>query len=467
MNNYNCDLVVIGSGPGGYVAAIRAAQLGLNTICVEREDLGGICLNWGCIPTKALLKSAEYMEFLHHASDFGLEVKEPGYNFPKVISRSRDVANKMSNGIGFLFKKYKVQSVKGFGSIKAVGAVEVKDADGNLTDTITCKNIIIATGGRARMFPGIEVDHKKVITYREALVQPEVPKIMLIMGAGAIGVEFAYFFNAFGAKVTIIEMLDRLLPIEDADISNELGRHYKKAGINVLTNTKVISAKTVDGGVEIKIQKKDGKEEALTADLALNAIGISPNTENIGLEALGIEQNRGYIKVDKHMKTNIDGIYAIGDVAGAPWLAHKASAEGIVAAEIIAGHTNEGIDYKNIPGCTYCQPQVASIGMTEAKAKEAGYELKIGKFPFTASGKAWGIGEAKGFVKIIFDAKYGEVLGAHMIGPDVTELIGEIGLARALEATGKTIFKTIHAHPTLSEAVMEAAAAAFGDAVNI
>jgi len=467
MNNHNCDVVVIGSGPGGYVAAIRAAQLGQNTICVENDSLGGICLNWGCIPTKALLKSAEYMTFLNHASDFGLEAKEVGYNFPKVISRSRDVANKMSSGIGFLFKKNKVQSVKGFGSIKSGGIVEVKDSEGNITDTINCKNIIIATGARPRMFPGIEVDRKRVITSKEAMVIPEAPKSILIMGAGAIGVEFAYFFNAFGAKVTILEMLDRLLPIEDADVSAELSRHYKKAGIDVKTNTKVLSAKTVGDIVEVKIQKKDGKEETLAADYALNAIGIQANNENIGLEALGIVLERGYIKTDKYMKTSVDGIFAIGDVAGPPWLAHKASAEGVVAAEYIAGHHTDGVNYNNIPGCTYCQPQVASIGLTEAKAKEAGYELKIGKFPFTASGKAWGIGEAKGFVKLIFDAKYGEVLGAHMIGPDVTELIGEIGLARSLDATGPAIFKTIHAHPTLSEAVMEAAAAAYGEAVNI
>ena len=467
MNNHNCDVVVIGSGPGEYVAAIRASQLGQNTICVENDSLGGICLNWGCIPTKALLKSAEYMTFLNHASDFGLEAKEVGYNFPKVISRSRDVANKMSSGIGFLFKKNKVQTVKGFGSIKTQGVVEVKDPEGNVTDIINCKNIIIATGGRPRMFPGIEVDRKRVLTSKEALVIQEAPKSILIMGAGAIGVEFAYFFNAFGAKVTILEMLDRLLPIEDADVSAELGRHYKKSGIDVKTNTRVLSAKTVGDVVEVKIQKKDGKEETLTADYALNAIGIQANNENLGLEALGIVLERGYIKVDKYMKTSVDGIYAIGDVAGAPWLAHKASAEGVVVAEYIAGHHTDGVNYNNIPGCTYCQPQVASVGLTEAKAKEAGYEIKVGKFPFTASGKAWGIGEAKGFVKLIFDAKYGEVLGAHMIGPDVTEMIGEIGLARSLDATGPTIFKTIHAHPTLSEAIMEAAAAAWGEAVNI
>lgn len=467
MNNHTCDLVVIGSGPGGYVAAIRASQLGLNTICVERDNFGGICLNWGCIPTKALLKSAEYANFMHHSSDFGLDIKDYSVNFPKVVSRSRDVAGKMSSGIGFLFKKYKVQSVKGNGKIKSAGVIEVTNDLGEITDIISCKNIIIATGARPRKFPGIDVDRNRVITSREAMIPKEIPGSMIIMGAGAIGVEFGYFYNAFGTKVTIIEMMDRLLPVEDADISAELGRHYKKAGINVLTNTRVLSAKNLGDVVEIKIQKKDGKEETLTADYALNAIGIQANIEDIGLEALGVVIDRGFIKIDTFMKTNVDNIYAIGDVAGPPWLAHKASAEGLVVAEHIAGHHPKGIDYNNIPGCTYCNPQVASVGLTEAKAKEAGYEVKVGKFPFTASGKAHGIGEAKGFVKMVFDAKYGEVLGAHMIGPEVTEMIGEIGLARSLDATAQSIFKTIHAHPTLSEAIMEAAAAAYGEAVNM
>jgi dihydrolipoamide dehydrogenase len=317
------------------------------------------------------------------------------------------------------------------------------------------------------MFPGIDVDHVKVITSTEAMLQQKVPGSLIVMGAGAIGVEFAYFYNAYGTKVTIIEMMDRLLPIEDVDVSAELGRHYKKAGVEILANTRVLSATPTADGVEVKVQKKDGKEEILKADLALNAIGIQANIENIGLEEIGILVERGFIKIDKFLKTNVDGYYAIGDVAGAPWLAHKASAEGVVCAEFIAGHHTSGVDYNNIPGCTYCQPQVASIGLTEAKAKEAGYEIKVGKFPFTASGKAQGIGEAKGFVKIIFDAKFGEVLGAHMIGPDVTELIAEIGLARSLDATAQTLFKTIHAHPTLSEAIMEASAAAYGEAVNM
>jgi len=467
MENYNADVVVIGSGPGGYVASIRASQLGLKTICVEAADLGGICLNWGCIPTKALLKNAEYMNFLNHSKDFGIEISDLKVDFNQVIKRSRDVASKMSAGIGFLFKKYNVEHVKGRGKIKSRTTVEVTDKDGNVIAEITTKNIIIATGARPRMFEGIDVDHKNIITSKEALIQKQPPKSLIIMGAGAIGVEFAYFYNAFGTEITLIEMMDRILPVEDEDISKELERNFKKSKIKILTSTKVLSAKPKDGHVEVKIQKKDDSEETLVAEKALNAIGIQANIENIGLENLGIELNRGFIKVDKHLRTNIEGIYAIGDVAGPPWLAHKASAEGIEAAEFIAGHQTNGMDYSNIPGCTYCNPQVASVGLTESKAKELGYDVKIGKFPFTASGKAHGIGEAKGFVKMVFDAKYGELLGAHMIGPDVTEMIGEIVLGRNLGATAKSIFKTIHAHPTLSEAIMEASAQAFGEAVNI
>lgn len=466
MNNLNADLVVLGAGPGGYVAAIRASQLGLKVICVEREHLGGICLNWGCIPTKALLKNAEYMHFLNESKTFGFNIGSVEVDFHQVVKRSRDVATKMSNGIGFLFKKYKVEQVLGTGSIKAKGLVEVKDKDGNVTDTISTKNIIIATGARPRMFPGIDVDRKYVITSKEALIQQKAPAKLVVMGAGAIGVEFAYFYNAFGSEVTIIEMMDRILPIEDEEVSKELERNFRKEKMKILTGTKVLSAKAQGEGVEVKILKKDGTEETIVADIALNAIGIQANIENIGLENVGVKTERGSIVVDKFLQTNVEGIFAIGDVAGAPWLAHKASAEGVIAAEYIAGHHTNGMDYSNIPGCTYCQPQVASVGLTEAKAKEMGYEVKVGKFPFTASGKAHGIGEARGFVKMVFDAKYGEVLGAHMIGPDVTEMIGEIGLARSIGATGKSIFKTIHAHPTLSEAIMEAAAAAYGEAVN-
>ena len=466
MTELQYDLAVIGSGPGGYVAAIRASQLGLKTVCIEKRDLGGVCLNIGCIPTKALLKSAEYMHFLNHSSDFGFNISNTEVDFPKVIDRSRKVAGQMSKGVSMLFKKYKVDAIFGTAKIADKNTINVYDKENNLMNNITANNIIIATGARPKVLPGIEVDKKNLMTSTEALFRQDIPKSLIVMGAGAIGVEFAYFYNAFGTKVTIIEYMDRILPIEDADISKELERHFRKYGITLKTKTKVVSAKPTENGVEI-ITESDGKTETLTADAALNAIGIQANIENIGLENAGVVTERGFIKVDKHCKTNIDGIYAIGDVAGAPWLAHKASAEAIAVAEHIAGHHSDGIDYNNIPGCTYCNPQVASIGLTEEKAKAAGYELKIGKFPFTASGKAHGIGEAKGFVKLIFDAKYGELLGAHMIGPDVTEMIAELGLAKTLEATAPTIFKTIHAHPTLSEAVMEAAAQAYGEAVNI
>lgn len=467
MNNHECDIVVVGSGPGGYVAAIRASQLGLKAICVEKAELGGVCLNWGCIPTKALLKNAEHMHFLNESKNFGFEVNDVKVDFPAIIKRSRDVSGRMSNGVSFLFKKYKVEHVQGTGFIKSADEVEVSNKDGEVTDMIRAKNVIIATGARPRMIPGIEVDHKKIITSKEALIQKKAPKSMVIMGAGAIGIEFAYFYNAFGTEVTIVEMMDRILPIEDKDVSRELSRHFRKSGMKMLTSAKVKSAKAKGKGVEVVIEKKDGKEETLKADIALNAIGVQANIENIGLEELGIELEKGFIKIDELMRTNVKGMYAIGDVAGPPWLAHKASAEGIACVEYIAGHGDKGIDYDNIPGCTYCNPQVASVGLTEEKAKEAGYEVKIGKFPYTANGKAHGIGEAKGFVKMVFDAKYGEVLGAHMIGPDVTEMIAEVTLGRSLDATAATIFKTIHAHPTLSEAVMEASAQAYGEAVNI
>lgn len=467
MNQHTFDVVVVGSGPGGYVAAIRASQLGLKTACVERDRLGGVCLNWGCIPSKSLLKNAEYMNFFKHAEDYGFGVKGLDVDFPKVISRSRGVADRMSNGVSFLFKKYKVTQVKGWGTLKNSTTVEVKDEDGKITDVITAKNIIIATGARPRQIPGIEVDREFILTSTEAMLQQKAPKEMIIMGAGAIGVEFAYFYNAFGSKVTIIEMQDRLLPVEDEEVSKELRKVFERElGMSILTETKVLSAKKKGKGVEIIVQKKDGTQETLKADLALNAIGVQGNIENIGLEAAGVTVERGWLKVDKYMRTNVPNIYAIGDVAGAPWLAHKASAEGIVAAEHMAGHHTDGVDYKNIPGCTYCQPQVASVGLTEKAAKEAGHEVKVGKFPFTANGKAHGIGKAQGFVKLVFDAKYGELLGAHMIGPDVTEMIGELGVARALEATGPALFKTIHAHPTLSEAIMESAALAYNECVN-
>jgi len=467
MNKHNADLVVIGSGPGGYVAAVRASQLGLKTICIEKSELGGICLNWGCIPTKALLKSAEQMHFIKEAQNFGFEIKDYSIDFGGVIKRSRDVANRMSNGVAFLFKKYKVQLVKGFGKFKEKNVIEVFDENGNLTDVITTQNTIIATGARPRMFPGIDVDRKRILTSKEAMTLSEIPNEIIIMGAGAIGVEFAYFFNAFGSKVTLVEMMDRILPIEDEEISKELERHFKKSGIKILTKTRVVSAKTNENKVEVIISNKDGKEEKITADYALNAIGIQANIEGIGLENIGVDIEKGFIKINEYLQTNVDGVYAIGDVAGPPRLAHKASAEGIVAVEKIAGLNPHPINYKNIPGCTYCQPQVASVGMTEKEAKEAGYDVRIGKFPYTANGKAHGIGEARGFVKLVIDNKYGEILGAHMIGPDVTEMIAELTLARNLEATAHSIIKTIHPHPTLSEAIMEAAAVAYNESPNI
>ncbi len=466
MANLDCDIAVIGSGPGGYVAAIRASQLGLKTICIEKGDLGGVCLNIGCIPTKALLKSAEYANFLKHSNEFGFSINNVETDYNQVIERSRKVSAQMSGGVKQLFKKNKVQEVKGWGKINKAKSIDVYDEAGNITDTINAKNIIIATGARPRVLPGIEVDKKRVITSTQALLGRELPKSIIIMGAGAIGVEFAYFFNSFGANVTIVEFLDRILPIEDADISKELERNFRKYGIAIKTKSKVVSAVAKGDGVEVVIEN-NGKTEVLNADFALNAIGIQPNTENIGLEEVGVITERGFIKVDEHCRTNIENVFAIGDVAGAPWLAHKASAEAISTVEFIAGHHNNGVDYNNIPGCTYCNPQVASVGLTEEKAKAAGYELKIGKFPFMASGKAHGIGEAKGFVKLVIDAKYGEILGAHLIGPDVTELIGEVTFARQVEADAKSLFKTIHAHPTLSEAIMEAAAQAYGEAVNI
>ncbi|MDZ4744527.1 MAG: dihydrolipoyl dehydrogenase [bacterium] len=467
MNQHTFDVVVIGSGPGGYVAAIRASQLGLKTACIERDRLGGVCLNWGCIPSKALLKNAEYMNFLNHADDYGFGIKGIEVDFPKVIARSRGVADKMSNGVQFLFKKYKVSLVKGWGMLKNSTTIEVKDEKGIVTDTITAKNIIIATGARPRQIPGIDVDREFILTSTEAMLQQKIPKTMIIMGAGAIGIEFAYFYNAYGTKVTVIEMQDRILPVEDVDISKELRRTLEKDGMNIMTECKVLSAKKKGKGVEIVVEKKDGTKETLTADLALNAIGVQGNIENTGVEEAGIAVERGMIKINKFCQTSIPNVYAIGDIAGAPWLAHKASAEGLVAAEHIAGHDTDGVNYKTIPGCTYCQPQVASIGLTEAKAKEEGHEVKIGKFPFLANGKAHGIGKPGGFVKLVFDAKYGELLGAHMIGQDVTELTAELGIAMGHGATALSIAKTIHAHPTLSEAVMEAAAVALGEAVNI
>ncbi len=467
MADNTFDLIVIGSGPGGYVAAIRAHQLGLKVAIVERDRLGGVCLNWGCIPTKALLKNAEYMNFLNHAGEFGFGIEKVTVDFPRVIQRSREVADANSSGVNFLMKKNLVTVFNGSGFIPSPGVVEVRDKDGKATETLKAKNIMIATGARARTFPGIEVDGSKVITSTEAMLQKEVPGSMIVIGAGAIGVEFAYFYNAFGTKVTIIEMQPNILPVEDEDASKEVARAFKKKKMEILNETRVLSAKAAGKGVEVVIENKKGEQKTLTADLALNAVGVTGNVENLGLEGLGIVVERGHIKVDEFMRTNVPGIYAIGDVIGAPWLAHVASHEGITAVEHMAGKAGHGMDYSNVPGCTYCQPQVASVGLTEKKAREMGYEVRVGKFPFKASGKARAIGETDGFVKLVIDAKYGEILGGHIVGAEATEMIAEICTARAAEATAETLIHTIHAHPTLSEGVMEAAADAYGEALNI
>lgn len=467
MTEHTCDLAVIGSGPGGYVAAIRAAQLGMKAIVVEKNSLGGVCLNIGCIPTKALIKSAEFIHDLKRSEEFGVKVENFEADYPKIIERSRKVADQMSRGVEFLLKKNNIDHIQGHGKLTADKKIEVSDKDGNITDTIEAKHTIIATGARPRLLPGIDVDYEKIITSTEALKATDRPDSLIVMGAGAIGIEFAYFFAALGTQVTVVEYMDRILPVEDKDVSKELSRHLRRDKIKMKTNCRVLSAKTVDGKVEVVIEDtKKGKQETLTADKALNAIGIQANIENIGLEDAGVETERGFIKINEKCETGAEGIYAIGDVAGPPWLAHKASAEALACVEIIAGKRENGIDYHNIPGCTYCHPQVASIGMTEDKAVEAGHEVRIGRFPFIALGKAAAIGEAKGFVKFVFDAKTDKILGAHAIGPDVTELIAEAGLGRKLEATAKDIFGTIHAHPTLSEALMEAAAAAHDECVH-
>lgn len=467
MAQTNFDVIVIGSGPGGYIAAIRASQLGKKVAIIERDRLGGVCLNWGCIPTKALLKNAEYMHFLNHAGDFGFGIEKLTVDFPRVIERSREVADANSSGVSFLMKKNSAQIFNGSGFITAPNTVEVRDKDGKATETLTAGAIIIATGARARTFPGIEVDYNRVITSTEALLLKEAPKEMIIMGAGAIGIEFAYFYNAFGSKVTVIEMQPHILPVEDEDASREVARAFKKKKVEILTETKVISAKAAGNGVEVTIETKKGEQKTLKADYALNAVGVTGNIEDLGLETIGVTTERGHIKVDKFMQTNVPGVYAIGDVIGAPWLAHVASGEGVVAAEHIAGHPTQGVDYENVPGCTYCQPQVASVGLTEKKAREQGLDIKIGKYPFKASGKARAIGETDGFVKLIVDSKYGEILGAHIVGVEATEMIAELCLARSAGATAKTVLHTMHAHPTLSEGVMEAAADVYGEALNI
>ncbi len=464
----NYDLIVIGSGPGGYVAAIRASQLGLKTAIIEKESLGGICLNWGCIPTKALLKSAQVFEYVQHAADYGIQVGKPKADFGGMVSRSRGVADGMSKGIQFLMKKNKIAVIEGTGKLLRGKKVEVTDADGKKTE-YTATNIIIATGARAKELPNLPIDGKKIIEYRKAMSMEKQPKSMVVIGAGAIGVEFAYFYNAIGTEVTIVEFMEQgLVPREDADVSKELGRAFKKIGVKVKGNTSVESVDTKGRGCKVTMKnRKTGKEEIINCDVVLSATGITPNTENLGLEALGIQMDRGLILVSDYYQTNVAGIYAIGDVVPGPALAHVASAEGIICVEKIAGQNPQPMDYNNIPGCTYCSPEVASVGYTEAAAKEAGYEIKVGKFPFSASGKAKAAGVPQGFVKVIFDAKYGEFLGAHMVGANVTELIAEVVTARKLETTGHEIIKAVHPHPTMSEAVMEAAAAAYGEVIHL
>ena len=458
------DVTVIGGGPGGYVAAIRAAQLGMNVGLIERDRLGGICLNWGCIPSKALLKSAELYNSFKKAGDFGISFSDLKFDFTKIIKRSRDVADRVSKGVEYLMKKNKIEVISGSAKLTGRNSIEVSK-DGKVVDTIKTKFTLLATGGRPRSIPGVTIDRKKVITSTEAMTLPELPKALLVIGGGAIGIEFAYFYNSLGTKVTVVEMLPSVLPKEDKEITKLLESSLKKQGIEILTNAKVESV-VVGNDVALKVSTKDGVQE-LKGDVALMAVGVQGNVENLGLETLGVKVDKGAILVDKFGKSNVEGIYAIGDVSGAPWLAHAASHQGIIAAEHLAGKAMHGFDRSNIPSCTYCQPQVASVGMTEEGAIAAGHRVKVGRFPFRPLGKAMAIGETEGIVKLVFDEKYGELLGAHIIGSEATELIAELGLARALESTNEDLFRTMHAHPTLSEAIMEAAGDAFGQAINI
>lgn len=459
------DVIVVGSGPGGYVAAIRASQLGLKTAIIEKAELGGICLNWGCIPTKALLKSANVFEYINHAADYGITVKSADADFPAIVKRSRDVAAGMSNGIQFLMKKNKIDVIIGTAKVKAGKKVDVTDDKGKVTE-YAASNIIISTGARSRELPNLPQDGKKIIGYREALVLPKLPKKMVVVGSGAIGVEFAYFYKTMGVEVTIVEYMPTIVPVEDEDVSKQLERSFKKSGIKVMTNSAVESVDTSGAGCKVKVKTKKG-EEIIECDVVLSAVGIKRNIENIGLEEVGIATDKDIIITNDYYQTNIPGYYAIGDVTKGPALAHVASAEGIICVEKIAGVHVEPLDYGNIPGCTYCSPEVASVGMTEKAAKEAGYELKVGKFPFSASGKASAAGHKDGFVKLIFDAKYGELLGGHLIGANVTEMVAELVAVRKLETTGHELIKTVHPHPTMSEAIMEAAAAAYDEVIHM
>jgi dihydrolipoamide dehydrogenase len=460
------DLIVIGSGPGGYVAAIRASQLGLKTAIVEKSELGGVCLNWGCIPTKALLKSAQVFDYIKHAADYGIQVPEgTTHNFEAVIKRSRGVADGMSKGIAFLMKKNKIDVIAGAGKLIAAGKVEVTEQSGT-KKTLEAKHIILATGAKSRELPNIKIDGKKVIGYREAMVLPQQPKSMIVMGSGAIGCEFAYFYNSMGTKVTIVEFMPNILPIEDEDVSKEVAKSFKKSGIDIMTSASVESVDTKGATCKVNVKTATGMVD-LEADIVLSAVGIQTNLENLGLESLGVKTDKGKVIVDDYYATNVKGVYAIGDIVKGPALAHVASAEGIICVEQIAGHHPEPLNYNNIPGCTYCSPEVASVGYTEKAAKEAGYEIKVGKFPFSASGKASAAGAKEGFIKLIFDAKYGEFLGAHMVGANVTEMIAEVVVARKLETTGMEIIKSVHPHPTMSEAIMEAAAQAYAECIHL
>ena len=459
------DVLVIGSGPGGYVAAIRAAQLGLKVAVVERENLGGICLNWGCIPTKALLKSAQVFDYLKHAGEYGIKVKEIEAQFEDMISRSRQVADGMSKGVQFLMRKNKIEVIMGSGKLEGKGAVTVTDSEGKSV-LYQAKHIVLATGARSRKIDSIPQDGERIIGYREAMTLKEQPKRMIVVGSGAIGSEFSYFYNAIGTKVTLIEYMPNILPVEDEESSKTMEKIFKKQGIEIRTSTTVEKASVKGKEVEVVVSK-DGKKETLVADVVLSAVGIEANIEHLGIEKVGIKTERGKVLVNEFYETNVSGVYAIGDLIPGPALAHLASHEAIVCIEKIAGKNPHPIDYTNIPGCTYTYPEVASVGYTEKSAKEAGYSIKIGKFPFSASGKASAAGAKDGFVKLIFDEKYGELLGAHMVGANVTEMIAEIVMARKLETTGHEIITAIHPHPTMSEAVMEAAAAAYGEVIHL
>ncbi|WP_439483830.1 dihydrolipoyl dehydrogenase [Cyclobacterium plantarum] len=465
MSSTKFDVIVLGTGPGGYVAAIRASQLGLKVAVVEAEELGGICLNWGCIPTKALIKSAQVFEYISHADDYGISVSKASVNFDDMIKRSRDVANGMSKGVQFLMKKNKIEQLLGWGKVKPGKKVEVEDKDGKKTE-YSADHIIIATGGRSKELPALKIDNKKIVGYRKAMTLDKMPKKMVVVGSGAIGVEFAYVYSSIGVEVTIVEFLDRIVPNEDQEVSKALEKIYKKKGIKIMTSAEVTQVDTKGAGCKVTVKTKEG-EEKIDCDVVLSAVGVVSNVENCGLEDVGILVDKGKIKVDEYYNTNMPGYYAIGDVVAGPALAHVASAEGIICVEKIAGENPEPLDYNNIPGCTYCIPEISSVGYTEAQAKEAGYELKVGKFPFSASGKASAAGAKDGFVKLIFDAKYGELLGAHMIGYNVTEMIAEIVAIRKLETTGHELIKTVHPHPTMSEAVMEAAAAAYDEVIHL